>query len=227
MAEVAVVLLDVHELHVDDVDRRVVLTVNDILLQRGVDLGIGQRSNIAAQRVERGNRHIGVLDADLEALHIVSRLDFADVVGQSTGAQVREAEHIEAGLVGLFLIELVQYAVRVTGDLVGLIVVIEQERQAEEGELIVIRGENVAVAVGDLDRAAADYIDCIFRAAQLTVGVELDSDAALRLGLNVFLERLETSVDGAVDDLIVGDDHLISFGTVVGFCVSAGTAAGS
>ena len=120
-----------------------------------------------------------------------------------------------------------QGPVGVAGDFVSLIIVVKQKRKAEEGELVIVRRKNIAITVGDLDCAAADHIDGIFSAAQLAVGIKFDGDSALRLCFHIFLECLKASVDRAVDDLIMGDDHLISFGTVVSGVAVVLAAAGS
>lgn len=106
VAESAVILLDVHELHIDNVCCGVVLAIHHMLLQSGLNLGIGQRSDVAAESIKCSDRHIGVLNTHFQTLHVISGFDLSNIVRKSTGAQMREAEDIEPDLISLFLIKL-------------------------------------------------------------------------------------------------------------------------
>lgn len=90
-----IVLLDFVELAGEGKGGRVILTVDNALLESSVNLGVRHGRCIAPERFKGGDRDRGLLCSYFQTFHIIRSLNGANVVGEVTGAVILEAEDIK------------------------------------------------------------------------------------------------------------------------------------
>jgi hypothetical protein len=123
--------IDFEDLGAGDVGQRVLLAVDDLLLQGDVEFGEGDLGGGGAEGLEDVDGGRIRRGAELEALEVVRGLDRALAVGDVADAVVPPADRDEADGVELGLEQVADLAVE---DLDAVVALGEEERQAEGGE---------------------------------------------------------------------------------------------
>ena len=206
-------VLHLVELGREDGRQRILLPVHDALLERGVDLGERHRLGRCAERRE-GLDEQRVLDhAQLQAGEVLGRVDRPAAVGDLTEAVLPEAQPDQPLLRQLGHQLLAERAVQ---QRIGLLALVEQERQVDQAERLQpgAADQGRGVGHGHLERAALQRRDHGHVVAERAAGEQLDLDLAAalllhqlaellhRLGLRVIVVQADPDLDRALADVL-------------------------
>ncbi|MPM30248.1 hypothetical protein SDC9_76796 [bioreactor metagenome] len=175
------VLLDFLELIAIKVCNGVLFAVNSALLQSGVQLGGRHRGGSSAQAVPQLLMELVFHGTDLQAGNVGNRSNSVLAVGQLTETVFVPCKIDDALFSQLGVQVVTNYG---SQNLVGLGFVIEQEGDVENPQLGHIAHQRSGGGVVDLQLTGNDHLGSGGIVAQLSAGVNLNTDVALGVVLN-------------------------------------------
>ena len=166
---------------VDDA-QRVLLAVNDALLEGEIQLVKSDGLNVRAQRFHAALELNFTRRADFQAHNVRRRVHFAHGVGQAAEAVIPGADVNQALFQQLVLHPIVERAVQ---HFIRQIVAVKRKRQHDGRELLGILIQGALRAQGHIHNAHDVLLKHLVRRAELVVGVNLNHDFAVGALLHV------------------------------------------
>ena len=205
------ILLHFVELLGHDVGGRVLLAVNGLQLQRGIEFAEGDNRGNRAEGLEGINKNFALGNADLETLHVRGGFDLKLVVGQMAHAVFPPAD--DDGAMGLnHFREL--FADGAVHDFAEVIHAAENKGQVEDAHVRDPVGKDGVRSLAHVHAAGHDAFSDFELLAKLVGGVDSDFDVAAGELVHAFGEH---GRDGLV--MMIGGARVPEFQLVRGFGV--------